>query len=308
MQGETMHSKATPSSMPRRIPTLVFMLAALVVTIVLQSCSPGRASAPDQYQGDSAELGSGTVSTYVEMDTAGDLRAIGVRVSASAIESLPVEPDGTAPCFDVDGDGAEDPQSECFMMLRRDLRLPTAASQAVAPFGYVPFNLNPEGHPPPAPPVYAEPHFDFHFYLVGLEDVKQIRTGTCGFFIDCEVYERARVPVPVEYMPQDYIEVGAAAGEEGNHLLLSTAPELGDPPANFTQTFIFGSYDGHIIFYEPMIAVSVFTTALDECHEVALPAAWEVAGPYPTRYCMRYLPDEEAYTVSLESFVRRDAT
>jgi len=260
------------------------------------------------HQGGSAGIGNGEVSTYVEMDAAGNLASIGVRLSASALEGFPLELDGTAPCYDVDGDGSEDARTECFMMLRRDLYLPSAASHATAPFGYVQFNYNPEGHPPPAPPVYAKSHFDFHFYLVGLDDVKEIRTGTCGFFIDCEAFERARVPVPVEYMPPEYIEVGAAAGEEGNHLLLSTAPELADPPADFTQTFIFGSYDGHIIFYEPMIAASVFTTDLDECFDIAQPTAWEVAGPYPTRYCMRYLPDEEAYSVSLESFVRRDAT
>ena len=185
---------------------------------------------------------------------------------------------------------------------------PTAASRETAPFGYVQFNYNPDGHPPPAPPVYAEPHFDFHFYLIGLEDVKEIRTGTCGFFIDCEAFERARLPVPDRYMPPAYIEVGAAAGEEGNHLLLSTAPELGDPTHAFTQTFIFGSFDGHIIFYEPMIAASVFTPDLDECHDIAQAEAWEISGPYPTRYCMRYVEKEDAYMVSLESFVRRDAS
>ena len=291
-----------------RSPTSYVLPVVVSATIALVSCSPEPAAESELYQGDSAELGDGNVSTYIEMDAAGDLLSIGVRLSASTLEGLPLEPDGTAPCFDLDGDGTEDPRTECFIMLRRDLYLPTAASQTIAPFGYVQFNYNPEGHPPPAPPVYAKPHFDFHFYLVGLEDVKEIRTGTCGFFIDCEVYERARVPVPVEYMPPDYIEVGAAAGEEGNHLLLSTSPELGDPPADFTQTFIFGSYDGHIIFYEPMIAVSVFTSGLDECYSIEQPTAWKVAGPYPTRYCMRYLPDEDAYTVSLESFVRRDAT
>jgi hypothetical protein len=278
------------------------------VTIAVGSCSPERVAEPELYRGDSSELGNGTVSTYVETDSAGDLLSIGVRLSASALESLPLEPDGTAPCFDVDGDGVENPLTECFIMLRRDLFLPAAASQAAAPFGYVQFNLNPEGHPPPAPPVYAEPHFDFHFFLVGLDDVREIRTGTCGFFIDCEVYERARIPVPDKYMPSGYIEVGAAAGEEGNHLLLSTAPELADPPSEFTQTFIFGSYDGHIIFYEPMITVSVLSGDIDACYDIAQPAEWEVAGPYPTRYCMRYLPDEEAYTVSLEAFVQRDAT
>ena len=284
------------------------LIAALVAPIALQSCSPGRGSAPELHEGESAEFGQGHVSTFIQVAAAGGVESIGVRLSASALESLALEPDGTAPCFDVDGDGTEDARTECFWMLRRDLHLPGAAAQAALPFGYVQFNYNPEGHPPPAPPTYAEPHFDFHFYLVDLEDVKQISTGTCGFFIDCEAYERARVPVPEDYMPPGYIEVGAAAGEEGNHLLLSTSPELGDPPADFTHTFIFGSYDGHIIFYEPMVAASVFTRDLDECHAIAQPTAWEVAGSYPTRYCLRYLPDEEAYSVSLESFVRRDAT
>lgn len=304
---ETMSGKAT-GGMLGRIRTLCFGVATLAVAIPLQSCSPGHASAPELHQGNSAELGHGNVRTFVQIDAAGDVLSMGVRLSAAALEGPPLEPDGTAPCFDADGDGTRDAMTECFVMLRRDLDLPRAASREAAPFGYVQFNYNPEGHPPPAPPVYAEPHLDFHFYLIGLEDVKEIRTGTCGFFIDCEAYERARVPVPAEYMPPGYIEVGAAAGEEGNHLLLSTSPELGDPPADFTHTFIFGSYDGHIVFYEPMIAVSYFTDDLDECHPIAEPTAWEVSGSYPTRYCLRYLPDEEAYTVSLEAFVRRDAT
>jgi hypothetical protein len=291
-----------------RIPLSLSVLCSVALTVVLGSCYPEQVAESELYDGDSAELGNGTVRTYVEMDAAGAPLSIGVRLSASTLEDLPLEPDGTAPCFDADGDGTADPRTECFIMLRRDLFLPATASQATAPFGYVQFNFNPEGHPPPAPPVYGVPHFDFHFYLVGLEDVEQIRTGTCGFFIDCEVFERARVPVPEKYMPPDYIEVGAAAGEEGNHLLLSTSPELGDPPADFTHTFIFGSYDGHIIFYEPMIAASFFSSRTSECYDINLPAAWEVAGPYPTRYCIRYLPDEEAYTVSLEAFVRRDAT
>jgi hypothetical protein len=291
-----------------RIPTSYSLLAGAAVLSFLAACSPERTAESELYQGDSADLGDGTVSTYVELDAAGGLVAMGVRFSASTVEGLPLEPDGTAPCFDVDGNGVEDAMTECFMMLRRDLYLPTAASEASAPFGYVQFNYNPMGHPPPAPPVYGVPHLDFHFYLVGLDDVNELRTGTCGFFMDCEAYERARIPVPDRYMPPTYIEVGAAAGGEGNHLLPSTAPELADPPADFTQTFIFGSYDGHIIFYEPMIAVSFFSGGMDECYDVTQPAAWEVAGPYPTRYCIRHLADEQAYTVSLESFVHREAT
>jgi hypothetical protein len=284
------------------------LLFAAALSIVPGACSSERTAESERYQGSSANLGNGTVNTYVELDAAGDLVALGVRLSESTFENLPLEPDGTAPCFDIDGNGVADPMTECFMMLRRNLQLSTTTSAATAPFGYVQFNYNPMGHPAPAPAAYAVPHFDFHFYLVGQDAVEALRTGTCGFLMDCELYERARVPVPDRYMPPTYIEVGAAAGGEGNHLLPSTAPELADPPADLTQTFIFGSYDGHITFYEPMIAASFFTPGVDACYDVAQPAAWEVAGPYPTEYCVRYLPDEEAYTVSLESFVHRDAT
>lgn len=292
---------------PKRYAALP-ALAVVAMTMALGACAPDAAAEAQSQRGDAVGFGDGDVSTYVERDAAGLVTAIGVRLSASTFDALPTEPDGTAPCFDADGDGVESPETECVHMLRRDLDLPDAALEAAAPFGYVQFNYNPQGHPPPAPPVYAEPHFDVHFFLVGLDDVEAIRTGTCGFLIDCDVFERARVPVPAAYMPPGYIEVGAAAGEEGNHLLLSTAPELGDPPAEFRQTFIYGSLDGHIVFLEPMIAASAFESGLDECHEIPQPAAWEVPGWYPTRYCMHHLPAEDAYTVSLESFVRREAT
>ena len=38
-----------------------------------------------------------------------------------------------------------------------------------------------------------------------------------------------------------------------------------------------------------------------------LPAAWERSGYYPTEYCIRYRPDNQETTVSLEKFVYREA-
>ena len=128
-----------------------YLLFAAALSIVPGACSPERTAESELHEGDYASLGDGAVNTYVELDGAGDLVAVGVRLSASTLENLPLEPDGTAPCFDVDGNGAEDPMTECFMMLRRNLQLPEATSAAIAPFGYVQFNFNPMGHPAPAP-------------------------------------------------------------------------------------------------------------------------------------------------------------
>ncbi len=257
--------------------------------------------------GEALELGAGGAQTFVELDPDGQPSVVGVRFDESLLDDLPTEPDGTMACFDADADGRIDPGEECMLGVQRNLRMPDG-SPASLPFQWVGLNWNPGGHPAPAPPAYGVPHFDFHFYLPSPEQIDEIRPGTCGFMVDCEVFERARIPVPERYMPEDYIEVGAVAAGEGNHLLDSKSPELGDPPAAFTHTLIYGAHEGRIIFVEPMIAASFIASQPDECHPIKLPEAWEVAGHYPTEYCMRYLPEERAYRVSLEGFVERQGT
>lgn len=275
--------------------------------LALLSCAPESARDSETYVGEPAELGDGAIRTYVTVDADGNPVAIGARFDAAMVDDPPGEPDGSAPCFDVDGDGTADPRTECFIMHRRDLPLPRAAAEAAAPFQWLQFNWNIEGPPAPAPPAYADPHFDFHFFVVDIEKVEELRPGTCGFLLDCEAYERALIPVPERYTPADYISVDLAAAEEGDHLIDPTSPELGDPPAPFTRTFIYGSYEGHIIFYEPMISLAYLQSRPSGCFPLKLPEAWEVAGAYPTEYCIRYLADERQYTVSLERFVQREA-
>jgi hypothetical protein len=241
--------------------------------------------------GEPLELGAGRAQTFVELDRDGHPSVVGVSFEESLLDGLPTEPDGTMACFDADTDGRIDPSGECMLGVQRNLTMPDGIPASL-PFQWVGLNWNPEGHPAPAPPAYGVPHFDFHFYLPGPEQIDEIRPGTCGFMVDCEVFERARTPVPERYMPLDYIEV----------------PELGDPPAAFTHTLIYGAHEGHIIFVEPMIAAAFIASQPDECHPIKLPQAWEVAGHYPTEYCMRYLPEEREYRVSLEGFVQREGT
>jgi hypothetical protein len=257
--------------------------------------------------GEPLELGGGSAQTYVELDPDRRPTVVGVTFGESLLEDLPAEPDGTMACFDADGDGSIDRSDECMLGVQRDLMMPEGAAASL-PFRWVGLNWNPEGHPAPAPPVYGVPHFDFHFYLQSPEEIDEILPGTCGFMVDCEVFERGRIPIPEPYMPPDYLEVGAVAAGEGNHLLDSTSPELGDPPQDFTHTFIYGAYGGHIIFLEPMIAAAFLAGQPDECHPIKSPKAWEVAGYYPTQYCVRYLPEEGKYRVSLEGLVQREAS
>jgi hypothetical protein len=143
---------------------------------------------------------------------------------------------------------------------------------------------------------------------VSQEEVEAIRPGPCVEKINCEDLETATKPVPAPYLPANYADVGAAVPAMGNHLIDTTAPELADPPqAEFTHSFIYGAYDGHITFYEPMIAHDFLLTQPSECKAMSLPEAWETSGYYPTEYCIGYSPEREEYTLSLEKFVYREA-
>jgi hypothetical protein len=126
--------------------------------------------------------------------------------------------------------------------------------------------------------------------------------------VDCEDFERGIKPVPAKYVARDYVDLQVVAPDMGNHLIDTTSPELRDPPVKFTHTFIYGAYDGKITFYEPMITAEFLLSNPDVCVPLKLPDAYEMAGYYPTQYCMRRVADEELYTISLEGFVHRVAS
>jgi hypothetical protein len=86
----------------------------------------------------------------------------------------------------------------------------------------------------------------------------------------------------------------------GNHLLDSKSPEIKDS-VPFTRTFIYGAYDGELIFWEPMITHEFLLRTKDACFGVRQPAAFRQSGYYPTRYCLRQNEDG-GRTVTLEGF------
>jgi hypothetical protein len=282
-------------------------LAMIAGVLALGGCSPQASSQPEQVTGEPIELSSGEVRPYAKLNPDGSPVTIGISLTRSALETMPTEKSqNLARCFDVDGDGSLDMEAECHGDHPLDISLEgVLAGSRETHFKWVGLDWNPMGHIPPG--IYDLPHFDVHFYMVSREAVRQIRPGSCGDLVDCEDFERGIKPVPERYVPPDYVDLKAVVPDMGNHLLDVTSPELGDPPARFTHTFIYGAYDGHITFYEPMITTEFLLTNPNVCVPIRQPEAWEVAGYYPTEYCMRYLEDEAAYTISLEGFVHRAA-
>ena len=76
----------------------------------------------------------------------------------------------------------------------------------------------------------------------------------------------------------------------------------------FTRHWIYGVYDGLVIFYEEMVALNFMMSKPDVCVPIQSPDAVTLAGYYPTRSCIRYTPAKDEYTVSMEDFVLRQAS
>lgn len=263
------------------------------------------------YFGPAATIGRGTLQTYVTFASGGAPTALGVTLTSGALKGLPARKNTHSRCYDLDGSADYSPQ-ECLGDEERILELPAeAAAMAELPFRWLTVNWNAEGHHPPPPrpgeqpaaPVYAKPHFDFHFYAWERERIEAIAPGRCSELVDCSDFERATKPIPAKYMPAGHVDLGIVVPRMGNHLLDSHSPELAPSPQPFTRTFIYGAFDGELIFWEPMITLDFLRRTTNGCFEIAQPRTFKRSGYYPTQYCVRYDKSSDRHSVSLEGFV-----
>lgn len=281
---------------------LVSCLTATLATAGFASAS-GRET---RLLGTPASLGDGTVASYVELDRAGAPKAIGVVFSAATLTSLPAALSDGHRCFDANRDGAIDPATECSAWHERILPIPSEATRrADVPFKWALLNWNPIGHMPPG--VFDKPHFDVHFYLEPIENIFSIERGPCGpEFVRCDQFAVARKPVPSNYLPPTYLDLGIVAPAMGNHLIDPMNHNFHGVP--FTRHWVFGAWDGRVVFYEEMLTLAYLQTKPDVCNPIPSPEAVAVAGYYPTQSCIRYDRKKDEFTVSLEGFVTRKAS
>ena len=274
--------------------------AVVVLTGVSLVLSGETASRERTLLGRPQAIGAGTVQGFLRLDRRGAPLAVGVTLSAGALDQLPQVPNTVSRCFDLDRNGRYS-SHECMGDEERILDLPVPPSSQL-PFSWIMVNWNPAGHHAP----YARPHFDFHFYMTDRRAVESIQPGRCGEMVDCDAFTRGTQTVPARYVPAGYIDVGAVAPRMGNHLLDSQSPELKDS-LPFSSTFIFGTYEGRVTFWEPMITRDFLLTTREACLPIRQPQAFRRGGYYPTQYCVRQ-DGEGQRTVSLEQFRYSDAT
>jgi hypothetical protein len=286
--------------MPPAILSCQILGTAALFTALGLALSAGTPARERMVLGQVEKIGAGTLQSFLRQDPSGAPLAIGVRLSAGALEQLPPVPNTVSRCFDLDGDGKHTGH-ECLGDEERILNVPVDSS-ARLPFRWIQVNWNPAGH---HNTPYAQPHFDFHFHTGERARVEAIAPGRCGELVDCSDFKVASRPVPARYVPAGYIDVGAVVPRMGNHLLDSDSPELNDS-LPFSSTFIYGAWDGELIFWEPMITLD-FLQHTEACLPIRQPDGFRRAGYYPTRYCVGQGRGGER-TVSLERFRYSEAS
>jgi hypothetical protein len=279
-------------------------LALALAVAVLTACASVDRSA-GRHAGWATPVGHGTATTYAETDDAGRPLAIGVTLSERGLDGLPAASD-MHHCIDRGRDGHAGTSTKCVQTVEHVLALPDAvARRADMPFKWVLLNWNHQGHIPPG--IYDRPHFDVHFVMAPVAEVFAIEAGPCGpESVRCDQFALGKKPVPVNYLHPDFKDVDAVVPAMGNHLIDLTGDEFHRRP--FTRSFIYGVYDGRVIFYEQMVTLAYLLSRPDDCAPIKLPQAYAVAGYYPTLTCTRHDPRTGTYSISMEKFVLRQAS
>jgi hypothetical protein len=225
--------------------------------------------------GETKPLGNGVARSWVSLDSNGNPTAIGLTFNEEALSNLPKEPPPGA-------EGTE-----------LSLALPPQASATA--FKHIMLNWNPHGHPPTS--IYDLPHFDFHFYTISEEERGGIKVSGDDLVKSRKKPDAAFVPEGYVYVPDSEVP------RMGAHWVNPLSKEL--QGQKFTSTFLYGSYDGRLVFAEPMITKAFLETKANLTETLSQPVKYESNAYYPTKYSVRYDPATKEYTVALEGMTLR---
>ena len=253
-------------------------LAGLCLPLLL-SCSKDSNSPaqPSTVYGTTIQIGNGSARTFVSADASGNPTEIGVALTETALTGLPA-----TPAFGT----------------MYDVALPAGNATTKMPFDHISFDWNPNGHEPTG--VYTVPHFDAHFYMqpmaaqhaITLDDPKG------------DIFP-ASAKLPAGYVTPPNVAPGRTVPMMGRHWIDPTSPEYASG-GSFSHTFIYGTYDGHVTFIEPMFTKAILVSGVSIEKAIKQPTVYEVTGKYfPTKYTIRYDAGAKEYIISLKEMAMR---
>jgi hypothetical protein len=218
-------------------------------------------------------FGAGKARTFITITHSDIPQEIGVKISANAFSGLSTQP------------------GEYSYILPLHQKAKT-----VTPFDHMEVDWNPFGHPPPG--IYDVPHFDFHFYKISVNEQMAIPpyTDQTASLFD--------TPPPPGYLPSGYIPGPGGVPQMGKHWLDITSPEFNG--GSFTKTFIYGTYNGAVTFYEPMVTKAYIESTASSNSDFRQPQYFSPNNTYyPTKYNVYTDPQTGDHYVSLSGFVWR---
>ena len=251
------------------------LLLTLLATTLLAACRKDDEHG-GIFKGPKESFQKGKAWTWLKLDRWGNPEQIAIAIDDAALNSLDTS----------SGEGHLD---------LNNISLKLHPRAACTPFKHALLDWNPRGHEPPG--VYDLPHFDFHFYMQSDAE----RLAIPPYEVDNSKF--LKYP-DAAYLPAVYVPTPGGVPQMGTHWVDVTSPELNGE--TFTQTFIYGTYDGKVTFFEPMITLAFLNT--HPVFERTFPVAskFQVSGFYPTR--MRVLKEKGVLNVILEGFVYRIAS
>jgi hypothetical protein len=247
-----------------RFPKYLLFLA--ITLIVFSSCKKEKTKTANcggrYYFSESQSLGKGSLRAWVMEREDGTPGAVGVSISKRALENTPHSP------------------------IEFVLPIPKKYGENFYTHAYV--SWNPHGHDPNG--IYDINHFDVHFYTIPSIQREIIHEHDSLKFNSLPA---------AQYVPKDYIKIPGGVPKMGAHWVDSTAQEL--KGTTFTKTFLWGSFNGRFIFYEPMITYDYLTSRQLELIPIKQPTAYQLDGWYPMMYKIAYSGPSKEYSVSLEN-------
>jgi hypothetical protein len=256
----------------------IFLFASVAV-VAFSSCKKDadKEEKERSYKGEAKAFQHGSAWTWYEVDKTNKPLRIAIAIDDAAMASLD---------RGHGGDGGHNHANAV------SLKLPAQANST--PFDHVLLEWNPIGHPPAG--VYTKAHFDFHFYTTSEADRLAI-----------PLYEQAKSKFDnfpaAGYLPANYVAIPEGVPQMGKHWVDVTSGEF--TPAGFTQTFLYGSYDGKVTFYEPMITEEFLLDNPTFERSIPVPEKFAKQGWYPTK--MRVSKANGATNIIIENFVQRQA-
>ncbi len=250
-----------------------FFLISCMAGALITACHKDHNNVTRELKGPEMNFENGKAWTTVQINKDGTPLTASIIINETALQSLPTTPGGS--------------------MQMNMASMPFNDSATKLPFTHAYLMWNPQGHEPA--PVYTLPHFDFHFYYQSEAErmaIPPYETDSSKFLI----YPAS------EFFPANYISTPGGVPQMGTHWADTTAPEFNGK--KFTNTFIYGSYDGKQTFLEPMITKAFIDSISGFEDAFPQPAKFASAGYHPTKY--KLSKSNGNVIVSLTDFVYRE--